>query len=74
MHQFRGAYQGDIFRSDFRAAVRAPEPAPAATPMAAAPESTPPEVEPLESPAPTIHRWVDEAGRVHFGDRWPGDE
>lgn len=82
IHQFRGAYQGDIFRSDYRAGPPAPSTPVSSSPAVideppvdgAVPDPPPASRDdaPPAPPASTIHKWVDDSGRVYYGDRPPG--
>ena len=83
IHQFRGAYEGDVFRAGYRK-----EMAVQATLEDSVPQTVTREQQNDDAPAPAteepsddvapppatrkIHKWVDESGRTHYGDRAPG--
>jgi hypothetical protein len=82
IHQFRGAYKGDTFRANYRNedALRSSSVDSKATTVLhdaatdEAPKSTIPDpsTDPgTPSPGAKIHKWVDDSGRVHYGDRPP---
>ncbi len=82
IHQFRGAYKEDTFPADYRKDIVMQKSKQESVPQAAMQEQVD-KVVPLsaeekasgDSVAPPatkqIHKWVDESGRVHYGDKAP---